>query len=119
MHIYIDYDIEFDYEPVPTSAVIRVLQEFALDNGGRGQGLVKAISGVELEKTLSIRNTESDMAEKITCLEASNAELLAALEGVMPWASKAVADHYNKKQGKKALDAAYTAIQNQAILGGD
>ena len=37
-------------------------------------------------------------------------DLLAALETVMPWASKAVADHYNQKQGKRALDIARAAI---------
>ena len=43
-------------------------------------------------------------------LQEINADLLAALETVMPWASKAVADHYNQKQGKRALDIARAAI---------
>ena len=44
-------------------------------------------------------------------LIAATPELLAALETVMPWASKAVADHYNEKQGKRALDMALAAIE--------
>ena len=43
-------------------------------------------------------------------LIAAAPDLLAALETVMPWASKAVADHYNQKQGKRALDIARAAI---------
>ena len=37
-------------------------------------------------------------------------DLLEALELVMPWAAKAVADHYNQKVGQRALDAAHAAI---------
>ena len=51
-----------------------------------------------------------DAWNKIGQLEAINADLLTALEAVMPWASKAVADHYNEKQGKRALDMALAAI---------
>ena len=49
---------------------------------------------------------------EIDRLNAIDAELLVALKGVMPWAAKAVADHYNQKAGKRALDAAYEAIEN-------
>ena len=37
-------------------------------------------------------------------------ELLEALELILPWACKAIADHYNQKIGQRALDKAYSAI---------
>ena len=48
---------------------------------------------------------------KIDRLEAINADLLAVLKAVMPWASKAVADHYNQKAGQRVLDAAVEVIE--------
>ena len=54
-----------------------------------------------------------DEAEaEVDRLEAINADLLAALRGVMPWASKAVADHpYNQIAGQRVLDAAVEVIE--------
>ena len=50
--------------------------------------------------------------DEIDRLEAINADLLAALRGVMPWASKAVADHpYNQIAGQRVLDAAVEVIE--------
>lgn len=43
-------------------------------------------------------------------LIAAAPDLLEALEAVLPWASKAVADHYNEAIGKRALDKAHVAI---------
>ena len=49
---------------------------------------------------------------EVNRLEAINADLLEALKGVMPWASKAVADHpYNQIAGKRVLDAAVEVIE--------
>jgi len=53
------------------------------------------------------RGEETDANARLI---AAAPDLLAALETVMPWASKAVADHYNQKQGKRALDIARAAI---------
>ena len=51
-------------------------------------------------------------AAEVVRLEAINADLLAALRGVMPWASKAVADHpYNQIAGQRVLDAAVEVIE--------
>ena len=49
---------------------------------------------------------------EIERLEAQNAALLRALDVVMPWASKAVADKEDSVIGKRALDVALEAIAN-------
>ena len=43
-------------------------------------------------------------------LIAAGPDLLEALELVLPWACKAVADHANQTIGRRALDTAYSAI---------
>ena len=49
---------------------------------------------------------------EVNRLEAENADLLVALKCVMPWASKAVADHpYNQIAGQRVLDAAVEVIE--------
>ena len=53
---------------------------------------------------------------KDTVLIAAAPDLLEALELVMPWASKAVADHYNQKAGERALDVAHAAIEKATAI---
>jgi len=55
---------------------------------------------------------KAQMTQVITIaeLEAKNAALLRALDVVMPWASKAVADKEDSVIGKRALDVAWDAI---------
>ena len=57
-----------------------------------------------------IKNLTGKNNDETVTPEVINIDLLAALGAVMPWAAKAVADHYNQKQGKKALDMARAAI---------
>ena len=58
--------------------------------------------------------TDADYAN--AALLAASPDLLEALELVMPWASKAVADHYNQKAGERALDVAHAAIEKATAI---
>ena len=51
--------------------------------------------------------------QELTRLKAENKKAIRALELLIPWATKGVEGHYNKKIGRRALDAA------DAVLGGD
>ena len=77
-----------------------------------------------LEQAADVQVTENSLNElhalydglaaKRDRLRAENERLRRALNNLIPWASKAVADHpYNKTIGRRALDAA------DAALGGE
>ena len=65
---------------------------------------------IDIKGVALVRDPHTPEGKANATLIAAAPDLLAALETVMPWASKAVADHYNQKQGKRALDIARAAI---------
>ena len=96
--------------PQPDGKIKYLLTERELR---RHEGTSSADEVKRLKTFMVCYRKDRDEAEaEVDRLEAINADLLAALKGVMPWASKAVADHpYNQIAGQRVLDAAVEVIE--------
>ena len=70
----------------------------------------ESFASVDTEEYAILFTAAPDMAARIVELEAQKAAMMRALNVVMPWASKAVADKEDSVIGKRALDVAWDAI---------